>query len=89
MTRSIPQNALRDLVGNAPLNATARLTMAIADRIQREPNRGVRLAATLSAAQLAAERSGLSLFDCLSMTKNLMNHADGTRPELRPGQYNP
>lgn len=75
-------HTLRDLIGNAPLDRTARLTLAIADRIQHEPHQGVRLAAVLSAAQLALELSGLPVYDCLTMTRNIMNHADGIRPEF-------
>ncbi len=73
---------LRDLLGNAPLKETARLTMAVADAIQREPNQGARLGAVLSAAAIAAEQSGLPLYDCLTMTRNLMNSAAGIRAEF-------
>lgn len=76
-----PQS-LRDLLGNAPLKETACLTMRIADVIQHEPNQGARLGAVLSAAAIAAEQSGLSLYDCLTMTRNLMNSAAGIRAEF-------
>lgn len=77
-----PPQILRDLLGNAPLKETARLTMAIADVIQHEPNQGARLGAVLSAASIAAEQSGLPLYDCLTMTRNLMNRAEGIRAEF-------
>jgi len=79
---STPAQTLRDLLGNAPLDQTARLTMGIGDLIQQEPNQGVRLAAVLAAAHIAVELSGLPVYDCLTMTQNIINHAHGIRPEF-------
>ena len=73
---------LRDLLGNAPLRETARLTMSIADAIQHEPNQGARLGAVLAAASVAADIAGLPLYDCLTMTRNLMHSAEGKRAEF-------
>lgn len=78
---SSPQT-LRDLLGNAPLKDTAIATMRIADTIQDEPNQGARLGAILSAAAIAANQSGLPLYDCLTMIRNLMNSAAGIRAEF-------
>lgn len=72
----------RLLLGNASIPSTARLTMAIADRIQDEPSQGVRLAALSSAFLLSLELSGLPAADCLGMARNIMNHAEGIRPEF-------
>lgn len=81
-SNTTPPQTLRDLLGNAPLKSTARLTMSIADAIQHEPNQGARLGAVLAAAAIAAEQSGLPLYDCLTMTRNLMNSAEGIRAEF-------
>lgn len=74
--------SLRDLLGNAPLDEVARLSMGVGNVIQNHPNPGVRLAAVLAVAQLAVELSGLPVYDCLTMTRNVMNHAHGIRPEF-------
>lgn len=81
-SKTTAPETFRDLLGNAPLKETARLTMHIADAIQNEPNQGARLGAVLSAAAIAAEQSGLPLYDCLTMTRNLMSSAEGIRAEF-------
>lgn len=78
----IPATTLRDHLGSVPLVDTATATTAIADTLQRIPNPGVRLGAILCASLLATEASGLPLADCFGTARNIMNHAEGKRPEF-------
>ncbi|MDM8214758.1 hypothetical protein QUW15_01055 [Desulfovibrio piger] len=82
MTQPSP-SALRDLIGNAPLRASARAAMSIADAVQRIPDYGSRFIGIASAFLILCEESGISAADLLTMTRNCMNDAEGKRPEFR------
>lgn len=71
----------RDLFANIPVKAAAVATMEVIDAIQdRRPHEQlVALAATFI---LACERYGIEPQDAFALTTNVMNHADGRRPEF-------
>ena len=74
---------MRDLIGNAPLTASAEAAMRVADAVQHEPHKGARLLGLLAAALIAMEASRCNLHDVLGMARNAMNDAEGRRPEFR------
>jgi hypothetical protein len=71
----------RDLLANANVRQTANSTMAIIDRIQSlaPPQQAAGLAAAFI---LLCERYSLEPQDIFTLTSNIMNHAEGRRPEF-------
>ncbi|WP_018123399.1 hypothetical protein [Desulfovibrio oxyclinae] len=72
----------RDLFMNADLKAVATTTMGLVDAVQERPNHE-QLAAFGAAFLLLVEQSGMPLPDVMAAVKNMMNHADGKRPEFK------
>lgn len=77
---------LNDLMGNVSLTEAARAAMSVADAVQNFPNQGVRLAAIVSVFTLAMEITGLNPAEVVGRAKNVVNQAEGRRPEFRAVQ---
>ncbi|MEG2140964.1 MAG: hypothetical protein RRY20_09285 [Bilophila sp.] len=73
---------LRDQLGNVSLTDAAHTAMSVADAVQTCPRKGARLIGIMAAALITIEASNLNLQDVLAMTRNVINHADGRRPEF-------
>ena len=78
----VSTSALRDLVGNSPLNQAANAAMAVADGVQKIEHKGARLIGLACAFLLAAEEAGIQINDMIGMAKNCMNTAEGRKPEF-------
>ena len=74
---------LRDLLANAPITDAANAAMAVVDSVQSCPNNGVILLGFSAAFLLAVEASGLTVSDVMVYTKNVINNAEGKRPEFQ------
>lgn len=75
-------STIRDLIGNTPLVSAARCAMSALDAIQTEPDKGAQFLGLAAAFLLAAEVSGLSIPDLMGYARNVINHAEGRRPEF-------
>lgn len=72
----------RDKLNNVPLRRAANAAMAIIDRAQNIEE-GAREAGIAAAFLLLCEHWGTSPQDVFAATTNIMNHADGRRPEFK------
>jgi len=72
----------RDQLGNADVHETAVAAMSVIDTLQKH-NKGVQIAAICAAFKLLSERCNVPLSDAMTITNNIMNHADGRRPEFK------
>jgi hypothetical protein len=72
----------RDLLNTVPLRKAANACVAVVDAIQDFPKevQAVAIAATFV---LLAERFGLPAQDLMTVTSNVMNHAEGRRAEFQ------
>lgn len=75
----------RDLFMNAKLHDVSTATMSLVDAVQSAP-RHVQLAAFGAAFLLMVDQSGLPMSDVMGAVKNMMNHAEGKRPEFRAAE---
>lgn len=71
----------RDTFTNVSLKDAANCSMAVIDRLQKEPA-AHQMAAITATFLLACERHGITPGDAFTITKNVMNHAEGRRPEF-------
>lgn len=80
---SLSPNQLRDKLGNASLVETSRMAMSVVNAIQTNPNdKGSQLGGLLTAFLMVFDTCGLPLEDLLGMARNIVNDAEGTRPEF-------
>lgn len=89
-TSNINPGILRDQMGNGDAVRVARATMALADALQnqRELLPGEALSAMAAGFILVMEATGLSTYDVITTTKNIMADAEGRRAEFRAvGDY--
>lgn len=71
----------RDMFTNIPVKNAAVATMRVVDALQdNQPHEQV--AALAAAFVLACERHGIEPQDAFAVSTNIMNHADGRRPEF-------
>lgn len=73
---------LRDALGNTRLSEAANVAMAVANAVQSIPSKGARIAGTAAAFLILLEESGMPAPDVLGMARNIINHAEGRRPEF-------
>ena len=71
----------RDLMGMAPVKQSATSTMRVIDALQDLPPHLQMIAVTAS-FKLMADRFGMPVQDAFTMTDNIMNEAEGKRPEF-------
>lgn len=69
-------------MGMADTTEVTRSTMAIIDAIQDRPAR-TQVPAICAAFVLALECAGMNVGDALTISKNIINDADGRRPEFK------
>lgn len=72
----------RDIVASADVRLAATSTMQVLDAIQSIRPREYQITALACSFQLLAERVGLEPQDLFALSTNIMNHADGRRPEF-------
>ncbi len=71
----------RDLFMNADLKQTALATMATIDALQSKPQH-TQLAAISAAFLLLVEQTDITLAEVIGAARNMMNTAEGKRPEF-------
>lgn len=72
----------RDLISNADPRKVANASMWLIDNTQGMQSLELTLASLACTFQLLAERVEMEPADLFTLTCNLMNHADGRRPEF-------
>lgn len=69
-------------MGMADIKEVSNTTMSIIDAIQDYPTRA-QVPAVCAAFVLMLEAADVDAFDALAMSKNIINAADGKRPEFK------
>lgn len=72
----------RDLFGCASPREVGKASMAVVDELQAFPPE-VQMAGACATFILLAEAAGVPVADAFTTVKNIMNHADGKRPEFK------
>jgi len=72
----------RDQFTNANLRSVSKASMAALSQIQDHP-KGVQPAAIAAMFLAYSEASGVPAQDLMTVTQNMISHADGRRPEFK------